>query len=105
MNRLFVAFVALPLLAGPALADTAQATCKLVPNGSSEGSSEGPCVFYQAQGHVVITLEDGQEIDLMPTEGYGTYVDAEGRPAQRTEELGADGNAYKLETETVYVYW
>jgi hypothetical protein len=105
MTRLIIALALLSALAAPAFADTAQATCKIVPESATEASSEGPCTFYQAQGHVVITMEDGQEFDLMPTDQYATYTDAEGRPAHRTEELGSEGNAYRLEDVTVYVYW
>lgn len=97
--------LSLLLIPGPALADSARATCAVQPAGAAEPGKRVPCLFYQAQGHVVITLENGAEYDLTPAEGYGAYVDAEGRPARRLDVLGDRGNAYELADATIYVYW
>jgi hypothetical protein len=66
-----------------------------------------PCRFYQAQGHIVITRDDGVVHDLMPVEGAGpgNYRDKQGHAAYRQSGLGEQGQIFLLKDESVYVYW
>ncbi len=53
----------------PARADTAKATCTYVLNGSDKIEARMPCIFYQSQGHIVLSWEDGVVSDFMPEPG------------------------------------
>lgn len=91
----------------PALADSVEARCDIYPQGSDQASKMIPCRFYQAQGHVVITREDGVKHDLMPVEGAGpgNYRDQLGHAAYRQSGLGDQGQIFRLKDESVFVYW
>ena len=65
-----------------------------------------PCTFGQRQGHVTITRSDGVTHDLSPVgDSPGNYRDQDGRPAYRQSGLGDQGLIFRLEDESVYVYW
>ncbi len=85
-------------LAGTAaLADSTEARCDVYPAGEDHASASVACRFYQAQGHVVITREDGPEYDLMPVEGaYGRFTDERGRPVTREDGLGEAGLIFRF---------
>ena len=91
----------------PVLADSVDARCDIHPRGSDRASKMIPCRFYQAQGHVVITRDDGVVHDLTPVEGAGpgNYRDKQGHAAYRQGGLGDLGQIYRLKDESVYVYW
>lgn len=91
----------------PVLADSVDARCDIYPRGSDRASKMIPCRFYQAQGHVVITRDDGVVHDLTPVEGAGpgNYRDKQGHAAYRQGGLGDLGQIYRLKDESVYVYW
>ena len=94
------------LLAGSALADSTTARCDIYPAGEDRASASVACRFYQAQGHVVITREDGPEYDLTPVEGaYARYTDDRGRMVAREDGLGEAGLIFRMPDESVYVYW
>jgi hypothetical protein len=102
-------FLALTLIYGssPAIADSVDARCDIYPSGSDQASKMIPCRFYQAQGHIVITRDDGVVHDLMPVEGAGpgNYRDKQGHAAYRQSGLGEQGQIFRLKDESVYVYW
>ncbi len=94
------------LLAGMAFADSTTARCDIYPAGEDRAEASVGCRFYQAQGHVVITREDGPEYDLTPVEGaYARYTDERGRPVAREDGLGEAGLIFRMPEESVYVYW
>jgi hypothetical protein len=94
------------LLAAGAVADSTTARCDIYPAGEDTASASVNCRFYQAQGHVVITREDGPEYDLTPVESdYGRYVDQHGSPVIREHGLGEQGLIFRLPDESVFVYW
>ena len=95
------------LFSGPILADSVEARCDIYPRGSDHASKMIPCRFYQAQGHIVITREDGVEHDLMPVEGAdpGNYRDQHGDAVYRQSGLGDQGQIFRLKDESVFVYW
>jgi hypothetical protein len=94
------------LLAGGAAADSTTARCDIYPAGEDTASASVNCRFYQAQGHVVITREDGPEYDLSPVEGeYARYTDQRGKPVTREDGLGDAGLIFRLPDESVFVYW
>jgi hypothetical protein len=102
-------FLALTLIYGssPAIADSVDARCDIYPSGSDQASKMIPCRFYQAQGHVVITRDDGVKHDLVPVEGAGpgNFRDQHGDAAYRQSGLGDQGLIFRLKDESVYVYW
>lgn len=91
----------------PAISDSVDARCDIYPRGSDQASKMIPCRFYQAQGHIVITRDDGVEHDLMPVEGSGpgNYRDQHGHAAYRQSGLGDQGLIFRLKDESVFVYW
>lgn len=94
------------LASASALGDSTAARCDVYPAGEDRATASVPCRFYQAQGHVVITREDGPEYDLVPVEGaYGRFTDERGRPVTRDDGLGEAGLIFRLPEESVFVYW
>jgi len=91
----------------PVIADSVDARCDIYPRGSDQASKMIPCRFYQAQGHVVITRDDGVVHDLMPVEGAGpgNYRNKQGHAAYRQGGLGDQGAIFRLKDESVFVYW
>ena len=90
----------------PAIADWTKARCDIYPRGSDHASKMIPCTFGQRQGYVTITRSDGVAHDLSPVgDSPGNYRDQNGRPAYRQNGLGGQGLIFRLEDESVYVYW
>ncbi len=91
---------------GLASADWTQARCDIYPRGSDRASVTLPCVFSQTQGHVVITRSDGVTYDLIPVEDTPDhYRDAKGNDGYVEYGLGKQGLIFRLNSESVYVYW
>jgi hypothetical protein len=87
-------------------ADWAEARCDIYAKGEDQVSAMIPCSFGQRQGNVTITRSDGVTHDLEAVgDNPGNYHDQQGRPAYRESGLGADGLIFRLEDESVYVYW
>ncbi len=87
-------------------ADWTGARCDIYPRGSDHASKMIPCIFSQRQGYVTITRDDGVMHDLSPVgDTPGNYQDQEGRPVYRQSGLGDQGLIFRLEDESVYVYW
>ncbi len=87
-------------------ADSTDAACVIYPAGADHSEKMIPCRFYQAQGHVVITREDGVVHDLTPVgEGAGEFRDVQGNAVERQDDLGDQGLIFRLPDESVYVYW
>ena len=93
-------------LGSVAQADTTTARCDVYPRGEDTATSSDPCTFSQRQGYVTITLKDGTTYELtpLPTQA-AAYIDQNGRPATREDELGTDGVIYRLADVSIYVYW
>ncbi len=87
----------------PAHADSMKARCAYVPNGADRPEVDMPCRFYQAQGHIVLTWDDGVKSDFMPVEGVAmTYRDQNGGMVYR--DVTSDSvDIFKLENGTIYV--
>lgn len=87
-------------------ADSADARCDIYPRGSSEPSGTYLCVFSQRQGYVTIDRADGIYYDFQPIGASpGNYIDSDGQPVYRQSGLGQDGLIFRLENESIYVYW
>lgn len=92
--------------APPALADSVNARCDVFPAGEDKATSSGLCTFSQRQGFVSIQLKGGQVIELKPNESTpNAYFDERGEPAKR-EMLDANrGQVYRLEKQSIFVFW
>ncbi len=87
-------------------ADWTKARCDIYPRGEDRAEKMIPCVFSQRQGYVTIRRDDDVVHDLSPVEDtLGTFTDQDGRPVYRESGLGDQGLIFRLEDESVYVYW
>ena len=94
------------LLWSSALADSVDARCDLYPLGEDHASATVACIFSQRQGFVTISLDNGVVYELHPSgDSPGNYLDEHGQPAFRQSGLGADGLVFRLQEESIYVYW
>jgi hypothetical protein len=101
-----IAAAAAALSMNPVSADWTEARCDIYPRGSDHASKMIPCIFGQRQGYVTITRSDGVTHDLSPVgDSPGNYRDQDGHPAYRQSGLGDQGLIFRLENESVYVYW
>ena len=91
---------------GMATADWADARCDIYPSGEDKAVAMIHCTFEQRQGYVTITRDDGVAHDLSPVgDSPGNYRDQGGRPVYRESGLGDQGQIFRFEEESVYVYW
>lgn len=101
-----IAAIYTTLWTGPSAADWTEARCDIYPKGSDHASKMIPCTFSQRQGHVTITREDGVTHSLSPAgNNPGNYLDQDNNPAYRQNGLGDQGLIFRLEDESIYVYW
>ena len=93
------------LLGVQVAADWGDARCDIYPRGEDRASAVLACVFYQAQGHIVISRSDGKEYDLIPQEDDPDhYRDSTGADVYR-ELMGEQGMVFRLPEESLFVYW
>jgi hypothetical protein len=93
-------------VASPALADTVNARCDVFPAGDDKATSSGLCSFSQRQGFVTIQLKGGQTIELKPNESTpNAFFDAKGEPAKREILEANRGQVYRLDTQSIFVFW
>ena len=93
-------------LHGTASGDTSDARCDIFAPGADRAPETLSCTFSQRQGHVTIARSDGIVHDLTPSvETPGHYLDQNGRPAYRQDDLGSEGLVFRLNEAIVYVYW
>jgi hypothetical protein len=105
-NWVMTAVVVLTALANTSRADSTDARCDIYPTGSDHASKMIPCTFGQRQGYVTITRNDGVTHELDPSgDKPGNYRDQYGNPVYRQSGLGERGLIFRLEEESVYVYW
>ena len=91
---------------GIAAADWTDARCDIYPRGEDKASAVIPCTFGQRQGYVTITRDDGVTHDLSPVgDAPGNFRDQNNRPVYRQSGLGDQGQIFRFEEESVYVYW
>jgi hypothetical protein len=89
-----------------AMADWTDARCDIYPKGEDHTDVMIPCTFAQRQGNVTITRSDGVVHDLVAVgDDPGNYRDQDGKAAYRQSGLGSDGLIFRLENESVFVYW
>jgi hypothetical protein len=87
----------------PARADGMKAHCSYVPNGADRPEADMPCHFYQSQGHIVLTWEDGVTSDFMPVKGASmTYQDQNGGMVYR-DVTDSNVDIFKMVNGTIYV--
>ena len=87
-------------------ADWTEARCDIYPKGEDHVSKMIPCTFGQRQGNVTITRDDGVTHQLSAVgDKPGNFLDQDGHPAYRQSGLGDQGLIFRLEDESVYVYW
>ena len=87
-------------------ADWTDARCDIYEKGSDHASKMIPCTFGQRQGFVTITRDDGVTHDLSPEgDQPGNYRDQDGNAVYRQSGLGDQGQIFRFETESVFVYW
>ncbi|MEJ2516147.1 MAG: hypothetical protein P8080_13860, partial [Gammaproteobacteria bacterium] len=64
------------------------------------------CTFSQRQGYITIYRADGVTHDLTPVgDAPGTFRDQDGRPVYRQSGLGTEGQIFRFEDISVFVYW
>jgi hypothetical protein len=107
MNRwATIAAITVAVYATSTAADWTDACCDIYPRGEDQASKMIPCTFGQRQGYVTITRGDGITHDLSPVgDEPGNYRDQHGRPVYRQSGLGDQGQIFRFEDESVYVYW
>jgi len=89
-----------------AAADWTDARCDIYPKGEDHVSAMIPCTFAQRQGNITITRSDGVTHDLVQTgDAPGNYHDQDGKAVYRQSGLGSEGQIFRFENESVYVYW
>jgi hypothetical protein len=87
-------------------ADSTDARCDIYPAGEDHADAMLPCVFSQRQGYISITRDDGVRHELAPVgDKPGNFKDQDGRPVYRQSGLGDQGQIFRFENESVYVYW
>jgi len=90
----------------PGAADWTDARCDIYPKGSDHTDKMIPCTFGQRQGFITITRKDGVTHELTPVgDAPGNFRDQHGRPVYRQSGLGTQGQIFRFEDESVYVYW
>lgn len=106
MIRSFFIFMIALAASHTARSDWTDARCDIYPKGEDRISAMLPCTFGQRQGAVSITRSDGVTHDLTPVgDQPGYYVDQHGKPAYRQSGLGRSGLIFRLDQESVFVYW
>ena len=101
-----VALIASAVWAIPGSADWTEARCEIYFKGSDRLETMIPCTFGQRQGFITITRKDGVTYELTPVgDAPGNFRDQKGRPVYRQSGLGSDGQIFRFEQESVYVYW
>jgi hypothetical protein len=94
------------VVTSPAMADTVDARCDVFPAGDDKATSSGLCTFSQRQGFVSIQLKNGQRIELKPNESTpNAFFDERGEPAKREMLEGNRGQVYRLEKQSIFVFW
>lgn len=89
-----------------ATADWTQARCDIYPKGEDQISAMVPCTFAQRQGNVTLSLPDDVTYDLVQTgESPGNYRDQYGKAVYRQSGLGSEGQIFRLENQSIFVYW
>lgn len=89
-----------------AAADSTEARCDIYQKGQDHTNVMIPCTFGQRQGNVTITRSDGVTHDLVAVgDDPGNYRDQYGKAAYRQSGLGSDGLIFRLQDESVFVYW
>lgn len=90
-------------IAPSAKAETRKAYCTYIPNDGGKVYAM-PCSFYQAQGRVVLTWQDGVVSEFMPVggKGPGVYVDQNGGTVYR-ELLENGGRRFNMENGSIEV--
>ena len=65
-----------------------------------------PCTFGQRQGAVTITRDDGVIHELAPGgDTPGSYRDEKGSPVYRQSGLGNQGQIFRFEDISIFLYW
>lgn len=101
-----IAAITMASWTGIAVADWLNARCDIYPRGEDKVSAMIPCTFGQRQGAVTITRSDGVTHNLIPMGDVpGNFRDQRGRTVYRQSGLGRAGQIFRLEDESVYVYW
>ena len=94
------------VVALPVMADTVEARCDVFPAGDDKATSSSLCTFSQRQGFVGIQLNNGQRIELKPNENTpNAFFDERGEPAKREMLEGNRGQVYRLEKQSIFVFW
>ena len=89
-----------------ALADSVEARCDIYPRGEDHTDVMIPCNFSQRQGYITITRSDGVTHVLSPVgDAPGNFVDQHDNSVLRESGLGDQGQIFRFQDESVYVYW
>ena len=89
----------------PTIADSAAARCDIYPIGSDHVSQMIPCTFSQRHGWITIYSSDAK-YDLEPVgDDPGNYKDQNDRRVYRESGLGDQGQIFRFEDHSIFVYW
>ena len=106
MRWLFTLVASAVLFSQSLTADWTDARCDIYPRGEDRASKMMPCTFGQRQGYITITRDDGVTHELSPVgDKPGNYRDQDDRAVYRESGLGDQGQIFRLQDESVYVYW
>lgn len=88
------------------MADTVDARCDVFQAGDDKATSSGLCTFSQRQGFVTIRLKGGQTVELKPNASTANaFFDEQGEPAKREILEANRGQVYRLEKQSIFVFW
>jgi len=92
--------------AASSAADSTAARCDIYPAGEDHTEKMIHCTFSQRQGYITITREDGVTYELTPVgDAPGNFRDQKGRPVHRQSGLGSEGQIFRFEDISIFVYW
>jgi hypothetical protein len=106
-NYLAMVFAAAAAIAGSTTttADSADARCDFYAKGSDHSNKTVSCTFSQRQGWITLYTDEAG-YDLEPVgDAPGSYKDKLGRPVYRESGLGDQGQIFRFEDKSIYVYW
>jgi hypothetical protein len=86
-------------------ADTVDARCELVPQGSKIAKQITSCTFSQRQGYISLQLPQGTRYDFSPQSRPGRYSDQNGELVVRQSGMGQRGMLFRMKAHMLYVYW
>lgn len=106
-KRLGIFFTVAATIAGSTAtnADSTAARCDIYAKGEDHTNNTVRCTFSQRQGWITLTTDE-VSYSLEPVgDEPGNYKDKAGRPVYRQSGLGDQGQIFRFEDKSIYVFW